>query len=715
MVACQKKDLGTSTTITNNSTTSANKIAPDGFGFANSRLVTLQVQLKTNFGNPVPNVLVRFYDASVADNYNLDSDSSRTVLFQGVTNANGVLQGQMMLSSTIDTLLVDPNFVGLARSVKSYFINNNLTVTIGSTNNLSGNVVSYNINNYIQQVDATHMTYGSDRALQTFGTNTPWTLPLIKYFNNSISCNWDRNGVPLYLDPVNDDISAALLSGINASIPENGHVPMIHPEYFDNSVPTDLAITKDADVYIGFLYAGTSQQNTVGYYLYPSNNPPQKPADITNIYYVFPNSQQPSYHAGQVVTVPGNRVHVGTVQAGTSIGFFCIPSGWNYNKPTTPNTSGGIYYSNPNMNPENDPSTSNPSPVRHSIVINDPGFKHFVVGFEDSYNPNLKPTNSGNNDFNDAVIYVTSTPIEAINNSNVPPIASAIDTDGDGVPDSYDAFPNDASRAYINYYPSQSTYGYVAFEDNFPLKGDYDMNDLVVQYQYAIVSNAQNNIVEMNASYTPIAAGAVYKNGFGVQLPFAASKVAKVTGQSLKNNYITLAANGTEANQTNAVIIPFDSYTNLINNAGNAAFINTQINMPKVTGSTANIYVQFTTPLSPTEFGQAPFNMFCISNMRRGYEIHLPNYAPTDLVNKTLFGTNDDASNASRGIYYVSSDNWPWAINFTQSFNYPVETVNIKDTYLHFLDWAKSGGTQYVDWFTNTGTGYRNSANIYNK
>ncbi len=715
IISCQKKDISTDTSTNTNPVTNINKISPDGFGFANSRLVNVQVQLKTNYGSPVPNVLVRMYDAAIASNYSLESDSARTILFQGVTNANGVLEGKILLKSTTDTLLVDPNYVGLARNVKCYFKNNNLTATIGATNNLSGNVVGYNIDNYIKHVDATHMTFGNGQTPQTFGVNDPWAKPSFKYFNNAATCNWDKNGVPLYLDPVNDEISSALLSGINASIPEYGHVPMIHPEYFENTVPTDLAITKDADIYIGFLYAGTSARNTLGYYLYPTNNPPQKPADITEIYYVFPNAQQPAYHAGQVVTVPGNRVRVGNVKAGMSIGFFCIGGGWNSSNPTTPNIGGTIYYSNPNMNPENDPSRLNPAPVRHSVIINNAGFKHFVVGFEDSYNPNLQPTNSGNNDFNDAVVYVTSTPIEAIDNKKVPSIANAIDTDSDGVPDTYDAYPSDVTKAYVNYYPSKDTYGYVAFEDNFPLKGDYDMNDLVVKYQYKIVSNAQNNIVEMNASYIPIAAGAVYKNGFGVQLPFAASKVAKVTGQRLNNNYITLAANGTEANQINAVIIPFDSYANLINNNAGAAFINTQANMPKATGASADVYVQFTTPISPAEFGQAPFDMFCISNMRRGYEIHLPNYPPTALVNKILFGTNDDASNAGRGIYYVSSENWPWAINFTQPFSYPIETANIKDTYLHFLDWAKSGGTQYIDWFTNNGTDYRANANIYNK
>jgi LruC domain-containing protein len=93
----------------------------------------------------------------------------------------------------------------------------------------------------------------------------------------------------------------------------------------------------------------------------------------------------------------------------------------------------------------------------------------------------------------------------------------------------------------------------------------------------------------------------------------------------------------------------------------------------------------------------------------------LPNFAPTDLADKKQLGTNDDASNPASGIYYVSGDNWPWAMNFLQPFTYPVEAVNVKDAYLHFLDWSKSGGAGYLDWYSNTGAGYTNPANLYNK
>jgi LruC domain-containing protein len=47
-----------------------------------------------------------------------------------------------------------------------------------------------------------------------------------------------------------------------------------------------------------------------------------------------------------------------------------------------------------------------------------------------------------------------------------------------------------------------------------------------------------------------------------------------------------------------------------------------------------------------------------------------------------------------------------------ERFDYPIETVEIIDAYLHFAEWAQSGGVSYPDWYTDQ-SGYRVPANIY--
>ncbi|MFX9672890.1 DUF4842 domain-containing protein, partial [Acinetobacter baumannii] len=66
-------------------------------------------------------------------------------------------------------------------------------------------------------------------------------------------------------------------------------------------------------------------------------------------------------------------------------------------------------------------------------------------------------------------------------------------------------------------------------------------------------------------------------------------------------------------------------------------------------------------------------------------------------------------------VYYVTKQNYPWAINFTSPFIYPIERTSIADAYPYFLKWASSGGTQFNDWFINTSIGYRNTNLLYTK
>ena len=92
------------------------------------------------------------------------------------------------------------------------------------------------------------------------------------------------------------------------------------------------------------------------------------------------------------------------------------------------------------------------------------------------------------------------------------------DADADGIPDNLDNYPSDPTRAFDNYYPSRSVYGTLAFEDLWPSKGDYDLNDLVVDYHFQIVTNTQNKVVDIKPTFCVRAAGAGYNNGFGFQI-----------------------------------------------------------------------------------------------------------------------------------------------------------------------------------------------------
>jgi len=291
------------------------------------------------------------------------------------------------------------------------------------------------------------------------------------------------------------------------------------------------------------------------------------------------------------------------------------------------------------------------------------------------------------------------------------------DTDGDGVPDNLDDYPNDATRAYNNYYPAKNQFGSLAFEDLWPGYGDYDMNDAVIDYNYWYVTNAQNKVVDLKPKFYLRAAGATLRNGFGFQLDgVAAAAVQSVTltpANTLRNNYINLTSNGVENNQPQAVVIVFDNWMNVAQ-AGSTGLYNTVKDVPYGISDTVFINLHFATPQDQSAVGTPPYNPFLIKDMNRTVEIHLPDHVPTALADKSLFGTANDNSDPASGRYYKSSTNLPWGINIPVKFDYTWERVQILSGHLHFGSWAESGGVQYPDWYKNL-AGYREPTNIYVK
>jgi LruC domain-containing protein len=264
------------------------------------------------------------------------------------------------------------------------------------------------------------------------------------------------------------------------------------------------------------------------------------------------------------------------------------------------------------------------------------------------------------------------------------------DDDGDGIINFYDEYPEDNEKAYDTYTPSIYGVGTLAFEDLWPAKGDYDFNDLVVNYQFITVSNSSDMVVEVQCNFTVRNIGASIRSGFGLELPFSADLIESVSGFNLTTGNIILDGKGLEANQENTVIIVFDD-----------AFDNQ--------GNELKIVIDFINPIDPNLMGTPPFNPFIFYSNNRGREIHLPNQPPTSLVDDSYFGFDDDDSDAASGRYYKTVSNLPWAIHIIHNFRFPIEKQQVNKGYLKFNEWAESGGTLYNDWYKDN-PGYRNTS-----
>lgn len=287
-----------------------------------------------------------------------------------------------------------------------------------------------------------------------------------------------------------------------------------------------------------------------------------------------------------------------------------------------------------------------------------------------------------------------------------------VDTDNDGVPDEIDDFPEDPLRAFNNYFPDESNHATIAFEDLWPATGDYDFNDMVVAVSGNEVTNADNKVVDIYLNFAVKAAGASFQNGFGFQMEnITPEMISEVSGMVLERGYVSLQSNGVEANQSKAVIIVTENVEDVINRNGESMF-NTIPDNPLGTSDTTNIVIHFANPVDRELVSNETYNPFLIKEQQRSFEIHLPYYPPTSLMNTALFGTGQDASNPEQGIYYVTKGNLPWGLMILEPFDYPVEKAEITETYNFFSTWAESGGTIYNDWY-DASAGYRNNANIF--
>ena len=264
------------------------------------------------------------------------------------------------------------------------------------------------------------------------------------------------------------------------------------------------------------------------------------------------------------------------------------------------------------------------------------------------------------------------------------------DSDGDGVVDFYDEYPNDANKSTNTYSPSIFGWGSYAFEDLWPYQGDYDFNDLVVNYRYTNIENAAGLLVETDMNFKIKNIGGSFKNGFGVELNMDANLISSVTGSNLTESIVQLDSKGLENSQDKPVIIAFDNAWE--NNSGDASL---------------EIVIKYTYPIDPDNFSN--LNPFIFIDGDRGKEVHLTDKPPTSLANLSYFGTGKDRSVPDLGIYYRSDKNLPWAIDIIHDFVCPKESSEIILGYPYFVPWAESSGVDYQDWYKDK-AGYRNSA-----
>lgn len=247
-------------------------------------------------------------------------------------------------------------------------------------------------------------------------------------------------------------------------------------------------------------------------------------------------------------------------------------------------------------------------------------------------------------------------------------------------------------------------YAYL-FEDQWPLYGDYDMNDVVLIIKERKISiNKDNKAQEFKLSIDLSAAGATKSIGAAIMLDgvpaSAITQPVEFSDNSLIPNF-NVNNNRIENGQDYAVIPLFDDahktlglnryeQINTIKNSSNNK-------SPKNISFT----IKFSNPISVDELNINKLNVFIFveGNRNNRKEIHVAGYQPTKLANTDLFGGNNDDSSTSRKRYYISKENLAWGIMVPTEFQWPLEYTNIKNAYSLFESWVTSGGSKNQDWW----------------
>ena len=263
----------------------------------------------------------------------------------------------------------------------------------------------------------------------------------------------------------------------------------------------------------------------------------------------------------------------------------------------------------------------------------------------------------------------------------------------------------------INYYPSENEWTTISFEDNWPLQGDFDMNDLVV-YQQTAIHSRPAGVTRVTVKGEIAAVGAAYHNGFAIRLP--GIKRAEVDMNNIEfsiNNQPITDFTPLEWDREEAILMIAYNLWDFVGTGELCLFYRTE------EGCGSNIQMSFSVSvpmLDPVDVKLSgvldPF-LFAtpgawhgghfVTAPGRAYEIHLKNQAPTEAFDSALFDqSGDDASVPENGLYFLTKKGLPYALEVGTRWDYPIEYRDVGHAYPLFAEYATSGGLQNAHWFS---------------
>ncbi|MCC8172734.1 MAG: LruC domain-containing protein [Parabacteroides sp.] len=615
------------------------------FGFETHKDMNLNV----NYDTPA-NALVEVYAEEQIETVNGTPavKAGAEALFKIYTDASGKFSGKMDLPTSVKSVYVYTAAWGLPRFIRLKVENGNvnldLTQTATSKSTKAAVTRSYNF--------GASIPYPVNPGANLYSL-TPWGAygSLDYYFDNT-----GDHYITGYLHPtstIGEETVGEFADRLMSVLVGNRHGNEVdNSAYVRNYGEANLTMAKEGSVSVAFVNRDASYDNVFGYYYYKKGTSNPQPGDLKK-FIVFPNvttAKQIGQMAQYVrVLKLGDKVQLkyfgenGTegpsdiFPAGTVIGWFVYADGYR-----TPDKYFGSDADQ--IKPDAPLITSDRGaqayPDSRYITVADEKSGKYVIGVEDG----------GNKSYCDLLFYAEATPEDAVEGGQ--PVIPDPET------------PVARPEAV------ETKTGTLAFEDIWPTGGDYDMNDLIVEYRHEVTFDKDNRVKKIVHQFTPVYKNAGLVNTFAFQID-----------PSEPLGWVGDLSDGiTVEKETNSFLV----------------FQGLDANINKTFTVTRDFMQGSIPPIRKDEMKK--YNPYLISGYKGEtprVEVHLPKHKPTDKIDAALVGTGDDA-------YYVDKDGlYPFAIDLpVTGFSQTDERTAIGVVYPDFSKWVESKGEQATDWYT---------------
>ena len=624
----------------------------DYFDFA----LTGDVQLNVNYDAPGYRAVIEVYDQNPMADYKTKKEGISPI-FVAYTDINGKYEGKMNIPTAVKEAYLYTGLFGLPTCVKLGASASGYTydATKSTPGTRATNGV---INDDKVPFKLTHGLSGTDRYDNVYSLTT-WNsngVPILSgYLTRPDKVGAANENIGVVSTRVRDFLIAYNVDKNNIVAGACGNAKLLRePDQVNIKVPAG-----GLSMSVSFTGELAAYKNSFGYYYYPTG---QKigPAEFYKMkkYLAFPNADLDALKAGDTAKLlyfdnNGNASEV--FPEGYTIGWFLISNGFGgvmgINSATGyVNQIEDVAYGSSSPNStysrfRNTCMSDDTGTDRRFISVYDQKSKMYVIGVEDAVQGNTP------DDYMDLMFTVTTS--KDLGGGDLEPVPP---TDPDPEP---------------VVLPLKGT---LAFEDIWPGGGDYDLNDVMIEYNRNITFDANNKATKSVETFK-----AVQKKGSATNNNFFACQYKKL-------GKMTLPAGVKAETATNSFVI--------------------ETSAKEIAEGTVYQIERDLTGLNLSQTDVASdFNPYIITKQyttENRVEVHLPLADMTSAADASLM-TKDNA-------YYVGSKDgsqYPFAINIPITGFVPADEtsrIDLEGQYPAFANWAKSKGTTNQDWY-KTGKG----------